>query len=74
MSTPRGAAAGTWLKEWRRRYFRLIGNKLYFSKDARVRTGGGGGGRALGGSPTLVSTSYPPPRARCRMNRTALWT
>jgi hypothetical protein len=25
--------AGTWLKEWRRRYFRLIGNKLYFSRD-----------------------------------------
>lgn len=22
-----------WLKEWRKRYFRLIGNKLYFSKD-----------------------------------------
>jgi hypothetical protein len=25
--------AGTWLKDWRTRYFRLIGNKLYFSKD-----------------------------------------
>jgi hypothetical protein len=28
--------AGTWIKEWRRRYFRLIGNKLYFSKEQQV--------------------------------------
>ena len=27
----------TWLKDWRSRYFRLIGNKLYFSKDTTVR-------------------------------------
>lgn len=29
-------SAGAWLKEWRRRYFRLIGNKLYFSKEPTV--------------------------------------
>ena len=25
----------TWIKDWRRRYFRLIGNKLYFSQNER---------------------------------------
>lgn len=34
--------AGAWLKEWRRRYFRLIGNKLYFSKDTTVSFAGPG--------------------------------
>lgn len=29
-----------WLKEWRRRYFRLKGNKLYFSKSPHVRLRG----------------------------------
>lgn len=42
-------SAGTWLKEWRRRYFRLIGSKLYFSKDVHVR-----GGPAVDGLGKLV--------------------
>jgi hypothetical protein len=28
---------GMWLKEWRRRYFILKGNKLFFSKGSTVR-------------------------------------
>lgn len=36
---PVARLAGAWLKEWRKRYFRLIGNKLYFSKDMSVRGG-----------------------------------
>lgn len=29
-----------WLKEWRKRYFRLVGNKLYFSKTAEAQPHG----------------------------------
>ena len=31
------SSPGSWLKEWRRRYFKLVGNKLYFCKDEGVR-------------------------------------
>ena len=61
----------TWLKDWRSRYFRLIGNKLYFSKDTTVRARETRAKRAprLHLACALVATCAPhrpsaPPRAR----------
>ncbi len=62
--------AGTWLKEWRRRYFRLIGNKLYFSKDPHVRVGRPRGSRQASGwrrvafylAPRLLDATRRAPR------------
>ena len=62
--------AGVWLKDWRRRYFKLIGNQLHFAKTADVRvqrvTGAKGGclarpGVVLNGAPFH---SLPTPACR----------